>query len=298
MERLSINGQIVSSGPTERPFFQEVRRRNGEKERYVQLCSRHMNREREQALLLVYLLAWYRLPAGWLHSDGGQCGSRSWAQSSELCTRWLWPPLCEKQGRVRATGQWGSFRWRRHSCPPCLPMLSQLLHWLPHILQKGPVSRLFSLLPPSWANILLITVRPRSSSGVSHWAFPLGGPGLPSNALTQSWAPREGAFQRLPLGRTRRSKNLPDRGCAHTSPLFLTFPSLKSHKEGAPGVCKSGMATSVNIFALCCFLPITFSSLGSAGLSRAVRVHKHLTSTPFAEINNITLRFSRVQSLN
>lgn len=64
MERLSINGQIVSSGPTERPFFQEVRRRNGEKERYVQLCSRHMNREREQALLLVYLLAWYRLPAG------------------------------------------------------------------------------------------------------------------------------------------------------------------------------------------------------------------------------------------
>lgn len=63
MERLSINGQTVSSGSTERPFFQEVRR-NGEKELYVQLRSRHVNREREQSLLLVYLLAWYRLPAG------------------------------------------------------------------------------------------------------------------------------------------------------------------------------------------------------------------------------------------
>ena len=153
-------------------IFQQVRRdRRGEKELHVGELYLSMWTRRWS----IYLLAWYRLLAGWLHSGGGQCESRSWVQSSELCTRWLWLPLCEKQGRVKVTGQWDSPP--EAASPPYVFVSAQPVASLtsPHSSER-PSPRAVSVTPTllSWHSFGCS--KAQSHGGVSHCTFLLCAP--------------------------------------------------------------------------------------------------------------------------
>lgn len=102
--------------------------------------------------------------------------------------------------------------------------------------------------------------------------------GLFSNALTQSRAPCDRDFQRLPFSQNQAQQEPSRQGQGMCPQLtsFSLFPS-EALQRRSTGACKSRMATPVNIFAMCYFLSITFSSLESTGLSPVVRLHKHLT---------------------
>lgn len=164
----------------------------------------------------------------------------------------------------------------------------------PTFFRKGESSHFF-ITPTLLSQHPFDYSKPQSSDGVNHWTFPLGGPSpvqqCADSELGTLWKHLPKASFLSEQGATRTFHP----GDAPTPHLFFSLSSLWGVTKKEPqGACKSRVASSVNIFAMCYFLPITFSSLESSGLSQVVRIHKHLTSTSFSEINKISLRISRV----